>query len=202
VVGFAVALHHLLDELQRRRLIAGLAGEGFQHLALVIDGSPEVMHLAVDLHIDLVQVPSPVGVGSHAIDTLTPDFSGEHWAEAVPPEADRLVADIYAVLVEQVFHVTKRQRVFHIHHHHEADHLGGRVEIAERIGRLGHADGLERSAYRRANFALTEPWCEFSALLLSQRPTAWSSALPISPMAALYFRANFALTEPGEITFR
>jgi hypothetical protein len=28
----------------------GLGAEGFQHLALVIHGAPEIAHLAVDLH--------------------------------------------------------------------------------------------------------------------------------------------------------
>ena len=34
--------------------------EGLEHLALVIDGAPEVMTFAIDLHEDLVDMPSPV----------------------------------------------------------------------------------------------------------------------------------------------
>ena len=66
------------------------------------------------------------------VNSLAGDFSGEHRAEPVSAEPHRLVANIDPVLGQQVFDVPQRQRVFDIHHHHEADHLGRRVETAER----------------------------------------------------------------------
>jgi len=45
-LGPAVALHRFLDELQGGRLVAGLGHEGFQDLALTVDGAPQVAHLA------------------------------------------------------------------------------------------------------------------------------------------------------------
>ncbi|MEO7740062.1 MAG: hypothetical protein ABIS10_12325 [Novosphingobium sp.] len=38
-----------------------------------------------------------------------------------------------AALEEQVLHVPQAQRVPDVHHHHAPDHLGRRVETAERI---------------------------------------------------------------------
>ena len=88
------------------------------------------------------QAPPPVGVSPHAIDPLLADICGEHRAEPVPPQPHRLVADVDAALEQQIFHVAERQRVFDIHHHHQADHLGRAVEIAKRVLGPGHAAGL------------------------------------------------------------
>jgi hypothetical protein len=38
-------------------------------------------HLAVDLHVDLVEMPLPVGEGAHAMDALAADFASEHVAD-------------------------------------------------------------------------------------------------------------------------
>jgi hypothetical protein len=92
-----------------RRLVAGLGDIGFQHLALVIDGSPEVVHLAVDFDVDLVEMPFPVCVGAHAVDPLSADLRGEHGAKPVPPQPHGLMADIDAALGQQVLDVTQRE---------------------------------------------------------------------------------------------
>src|SRR5665811_882932 len=62
-----------------------------------------------------------------------PDRSREHRSEPVTPEPNRLVADIDPPLVEQILDLSQRKRIADVHHHHEADHLGRRVEIAEGI---------------------------------------------------------------------
>jgi hypothetical protein len=41
-------------------------------------------------------------------------------------------------LEQQVLYVAQRQRVLHVHHHHQADHLGRWVEVAEGVGGPGH----------------------------------------------------------------
>lgn len=56
-LGPAVPYPGLLDELQRRGLTPRLAGVGFQDLALMIQRPPEVVDLAADLHVDLVEMP-------------------------------------------------------------------------------------------------------------------------------------------------
>jgi hypothetical protein len=74
--------------------------------------------------IGLVEMPSPVGEGAHVIDTLPADLGGEHRAEPVPPQPHSLVADVDAALEQQVLDVAQGQRVLHVHHHHQPDHLG------------------------------------------------------------------------------
>ena len=57
-----VTLHCTFQELQRGPAIPALRGENLKHLAFVIHRPPEIMCLAVDLHEDLVKVPSPSGI--------------------------------------------------------------------------------------------------------------------------------------------
>ena len=105
-------IHQLLHEGEGRSLVRGLLGKGFQHLGLVVDGAPEVVHLADDLHVDLVEMPPPMSEGPHPLDPLPADLGGEHRAEPVPPEPHRLVADVDAALGQQVLHIPERQRYF------------------------------------------------------------------------------------------
>ena len=60
-------------------------------------------------------------------------LGGKHRSEPVPPQPHRLVSDVDASLEQQVFHVPQRQRVLQVDHHHQADHLGRRVEIAKGV---------------------------------------------------------------------
>jgi hypothetical protein len=43
--------------------------------------------------------------GPHLVDLLPADLGGEHWAKALPPEPDRLMADVDAALVQQILDV-------------------------------------------------------------------------------------------------
>ena len=90
-------------------LVAGGGDDKFQHLVLVIGGAPEVAHLAIDFHVDLVEAPPPVGVAPHPVDPLLADLGGEHRAEPVPPKPHRLLADVDATLEQQVLDVAQRQ---------------------------------------------------------------------------------------------
>ncbi len=68
----------------------------------MVDGPPEVMREVVDLHLDLVEVPAPVGQDAHAVDSLATDLRCEHRAKPVPPEPHALEADVDAALMQQV----------------------------------------------------------------------------------------------------
>lgn len=39
--------------------------------------SPQVVHLVVDLHVDLVEVPSPLCIGAHLLDPLPAYLGGD-----------------------------------------------------------------------------------------------------------------------------
>jgi hypothetical protein len=97
----------------------------------VIDGPPEGVTLAVDLHAHLVQVPTPEAGFLRSNPTL-PVLGGDHRAETVPPEANSFVADVDAALVEQILHVAERKREPNVHRHRQADDLRASLELAER----------------------------------------------------------------------
>ena len=103
-----MVLHHLLEELQCSGLVTGPGGKDFEDLALVTDSAPLVTALAVDLHKHLVEMPAPVRVCPYPINALPPDLGGAHRAEAVPPEAHGLVANIDPALGQQILDVPKR----------------------------------------------------------------------------------------------
>jgi len=132
-----MSTHCFLEESQYGLLVPFLRDEALQHLALVIDSPPEVMPLTVDLHEHRVQVPLPAAQ-SYPIDTAFADLGGEHRAKPVPPKPHRLVANVGAALVEQIFHISQRKREPNVHHHRQADDLGTGLEIAER-GAFRHA---------------------------------------------------------------
>ena len=98
----------------------------------MIHRAPEIVCHAVDLHENLVQVPSPVRIRS-MMNTPLSDFRGEHRTKPVPPEPHCFVADIDAAFEQQIFNLPQRQRIADVHHHREADHLGRAVEITEGI---------------------------------------------------------------------
>lgn len=56
----AVAFHRPLQECRRRSTIPVLGRENLEHLALVVDGPPQIARFAVDPHEHFVQMPTPV----------------------------------------------------------------------------------------------------------------------------------------------
>ncbi len=91
------------------------------------------MTFAVDLREDLVKMLLPVRVSTHPTDTLLADLGGKQRAKSVPPEPHRFMADIAPALMQQIFHIPERPREPDVQHHSQADDVGTRLEIAERI---------------------------------------------------------------------
>lgn len=56
----------LFHEARAAVLAAGLGHETFENLTFLIDRAPQVMGRAVDFHVDLINVPSPVAVAPHS----------------------------------------------------------------------------------------------------------------------------------------
>ena len=75
---------------------------------------------AVDLHVDLIEVPA---ASAHPVHTPALDLCGKHRAEPIPPVAQGLVADLDAALVEKVLDVSQGQRRTNVEHHRHADDL-------------------------------------------------------------------------------
>ena len=62
-IGVAKSLTLRVDAIQQARqrgpAIPALAGEHLEHLAFVINGSPQVVRIAIDPDEHLIQVPTP-----------------------------------------------------------------------------------------------------------------------------------------------
>ena len=86
------------EKLQRRGIVPSCRDHRLQDFAFMIDGAPEVAELAIDLHKDLIQVPTPLRMVAHVRHSPLANLGGEHWAKPVPPEPDRLVADVDSAL--------------------------------------------------------------------------------------------------------
>ncbi len=111
----------------------------------MINGSPQVMSLAIDPHENLIQMPAPLRPGPHLCGTLLLDFSCERRAEPIPPEPHGLVANIDPSFMKQVLDLPQRQRKSNTHHHGQADDLGRGLEIAEWVA---HPRRLRDELYR------------------------------------------------------
>jgi hypothetical protein len=73
------------------------------------------------------------------------------------------VTDINPALGQKILDVAKEQRVFHVHHHRQADYLWRTVEIAEPIFHSlnyitqAHSGSCSDSALRAINFPVCGP---------------------------------------------
>ena len=105
-----MAFQRLLYEGQCCSFITGFGDEALEDFSFVINGAPEVVHLAVDLHVHLIEMPSPVGDALHPADPLPTNVACKHRTEAVPPEPDSLVAKVDTALERQILDIPQRER--------------------------------------------------------------------------------------------
>ena len=119
-----MALQRLLHKGESSRFVPGSRDVAFEDLAFLIDGSLQVHHLAVQLHVHLIEVPPPKPKAAHAANPLAADLAGEEWAKSVPPQPHCLMAKVVAPLEKLVLDVPQRQRKADIEHHDFADQRG------------------------------------------------------------------------------
>jgi hypothetical protein len=91
----------------------------------------DLMCLSVIFHEDLVQMPSPIGMSVHLLNSFLADLGRKNRTEPIPPKPNRLVTDIDPSLVQQDFNISKRKRKSHVHHHCQADNFRRRLEVAK-----------------------------------------------------------------------
>ena len=119
----SVATQRLLREGESQRFIPGFGDVALQDLALVVDRPPEVDHLSIELYVHLVEMAPPVPHASHRLNPLAADVGCKNWPKPVPPQPDRLVAEVDPTFEQQVFNIPQRQREPYVHHHDQADDL-------------------------------------------------------------------------------
>lgn len=147
------------------------------------------MGLSVDLHENLVQVPTPAA-RPHPLDAALSDLGGKKRPEPVPPKPHGLVADIDAAFVQQVLDIAKRERKPDIHHHRETDDLRRRLEVAKgrafcHAGKIGAGStGLKLSSFDKTSAAVSpelKHGCGFIQLVssASHRMKSAASKVPV-----------------------
>lgn len=106
----------------------------------MVDRTPQIVRLTIDLYEYIIEAPAPPSDLAKLLRSTLLDLSHHHWAEAVPPKSYRLVSDVDAAFVKQVFNVPKRQRKADVHHHRMTNDLRRRFEIAEWVAHPSRLD--------------------------------------------------------------
>ena len=127
----AVPFQRFLQEFEGGGAIPRLCDVALEHFAFMVHGLPKGVYLAIDLHEDLVEMPTVLDTRAHAIDPSLADLGREHRAKTVPPEPNGLRADLYAAFVKKVFDIPQRKRVADVQHHGEANDFRERFEVAK-----------------------------------------------------------------------
>src|SRR5271157_2038978 len=99
----AFQLVRVEEALRRPRIAAGL-DQNIKHDAVLIDGAPEIMQLALDPNEHLVQVPLVTGPGPAPTKTIR-----EARAKLQAPAPNALVGDNHAALRQEQLDVPKAQ---------------------------------------------------------------------------------------------
>ena len=118
-----MTLEPLFRECERSGFVAGSGDIGLKHFALVINSTPQVMHLAIELHVNLIEARPPMAKPAHRVHPLAANVAGENRTETVPPEPHGLVAHVNSTLEEKILDVAQRQATPDVHQHYQADYL-------------------------------------------------------------------------------
>ena len=100
----AVLLQQLAHELQRGKLVASGLDQHIEDLALGVDSAPQVDQAAIDLQVDLIEMPGCVRPGP-----ASAQVGGDQRPEMVHPTPDGFVRDGNAALRQQIFDIAQTQ---------------------------------------------------------------------------------------------
>src|SRR5207253_1277933 len=139
---------------QRRPAIAPALDQHLQHLALVIDGAPEVHPLAGDPHHHLVEMPEIAWPRA-----LPAQPARDRWTELQHPAPYRFVGDVEPALGQQFLHVPVARREAEIQPDRVLDDLGREAMAA--VAERGHADTLPDTPLTPDPVSVTMPFREW-----------------------------------------
>src|ERR671938_2062935 len=115
-----------------------------EDLAVLVHGTPEIVHLAADADEDLVQVPLVARTRSPPAQLV-----GEGLAELETPAADALVGDDHAALGQDQLHVAQAQAEDVVQPVGMGDDLSRKAVTVVRVGRVSHPATLAYPASAR-----------------------------------------------------
>ena len=105
VSGLPQRFHQFPEKFHGGLAVSLLRDKGLQHLTFLVDGAPKVMAFAVDLYEHLIEAPPPNRKRTLSIHPLLADLGGEDRTEPVPPEPDRLMANLDPSLVQKILDI-------------------------------------------------------------------------------------------------
>ena len=136
----SVPFQALCQELEGCMPVSFLGHKSVQDGAFVVDGTPKIIGLTLDLYEDFVEVPASVLRTLMQPPLPLLELLRKQSTKPVPPKPYRLVTHIDPSLVEQVLDLSQRQRIPNVHDDGELDNGRRSLEIAVRIShpkRLG-----------------------------------------------------------------
>ena len=98
--SLVVAQQHSEERLGRLS-VAVFLQKNVQYSAMLVHGTPQPVLDALDLHADLVSVPTGTPTGFPF-----PQFPGDRWAEFLAPVTDGFMADLNSPLEKQLFNIS------------------------------------------------------------------------------------------------
>ena len=142
---------HILQTLQqppeealRRPSVAPALHQDIEYDAVLIDGAPQVVQLALDPDEDLIEMPFVARAR-----TTPAQIAREARAELQAPPPNALVGDNHAALGQDQLDIPKAQAEDLIEPHRVADQLGRKAMTIVRVGRLPHAAILTQATAAR-----------------------------------------------------
>lgn len=130
----------LLKLLLRHELFRGSA-EGIKPILVSLTATA-----VVEPYVHLVRTSPPVAKAKRRAFPLPRGYRRRRSDRSGPPHSHRLVMDVDPAFEQQALHLPQAQQKANARHDHEADHLGGRVEVAERATRLRSIRGSSAPA--------------------------------------------------------
>jgi hypothetical protein len=100
----AIFLQQLAHQFERRPLVASGLDQHVEHFALGIHSTPEIDQAAINLEIDLIEMPDGVGLRPSSAQVRC-----DHRPEMVHPAAHSLVGHQDPTLSQQILDVAKAQ---------------------------------------------------------------------------------------------
>lgn len=103
-IGRSIPRHHFFHELPRCFLIPIFGGVVFQHLALIINCTPQVISFSIYIFKNFIKMLLTVARLHTPCSSLI-DLTCELRAKPVPLVPNRFIAYIYSTLIKQIFYI-------------------------------------------------------------------------------------------------
>jgi hypothetical protein len=150
----SVLLQKLAHEVQCRPLVPLTLDQNIKDFALGVDGAPQIGHAAIDLEIDLVEMPGRVRLGATSAQVRC-----YHWPEMVHPPAHSFISNRDAAFCQQIFDIAKAHGKSQIEPDRLLDDLGREPVpfVPNFLHSLGYRTASKAASPIRRDSAISDP---------------------------------------------